>query len=282
MTFIPGILKADLAKLVEDGYETAYTEQENFSIVTQLQTGKSGEQKAGALSLTKLMLDKNEARINKTAPNYSINHIPKNKSSCLYLIKCQGGCNSSVFKIGRAKYILNRLTKYRTALPLDNSLMIVAVLHIPNPSLVVACEKALIANMMHFCAKHPSKMKQLRRTEWYYRLNGTGEAMALRTMINLGLHVAKTNATMNVTLHLFGKSAFNKMQSLPNIDHTPLWTVIPKHWKGMTPLEGQIHAAEMALVRDSDDDGFTTKELASVFDYKKSKVVVEIEPITFS
>ena len=33
MAFIPGILKADLAKLVEDGYETAYTEQENFSIV---------------------------------------------------------------------------------------------------------------------------------------------------------------------------------------------------------------------------------------------------------
>ena len=110
---------------------------------------------------------------------------------------------------------------------------------------------------------YPSKIKRLRRTEWHYKINGFGEAMSLRIFLALGYHAAKTNPSMKVKLHLFAKKSWNLMMKTPNIDYTPSWDVIPKHWKGLDPLEKELDAAERALADDPDDVGFSKRELGA-------------------
>ena len=97
MRYIGGPLKDDLRQMVEDGCEAFHPDYVNFSIVTQLQTGAEGSAKSGSLLLTQLMIDKNNSTKNKTTPKYNINQTPKTKSSSLYLIRCSGGCNNSIF-----------------------------------------------------------------------------------------------------------------------------------------------------------------------------------------
>ena len=84
LSYIQGIAKTELEALSEDGYKL--TGDENFSVVTQLQTGGTGG-KWGGLPLSKMMIDANEAWKNKTTPEYLINTIPQGKSSALYLIR---------------------------------------------------------------------------------------------------------------------------------------------------------------------------------------------------
>ena len=103
----------------------------------------------------------------------------------------------------------------------------------------------------------------------------------LRTMICLSCHVAKMYPSLKVTMHLYGKAAFNEMLKLPNIDLTPFIDIHPKKWKGMNALETELDEAEKALVKDPDDEGFTKKQLLSAFDPRTEEVVVEIEPLVF-
>lgn len=270
LSYIPGLLKAELKGLSEDGYMLTSDTHDNFSVVTQLQTGATGG-KWGGLSLSKMMIDANEARKHKKTPTYRINMIPKGQSSALYLIRSRN-CNAGYFKVGKAKYIKKRLPQYKTALPLDNDLIVIAVLIVPSPALIVALEKALIANLRQWCVDHPTKLKPLRRTEWFRRMNGLGEALTIRTMINLGVYAAKTE---KVELHLYGKTPWNDMLKLPNIGFTPRWDVINKEWKGLSPIERQLADAEEALVTDADDADFSKKELTSTYD-------VETNDVTFS
>ena len=114
-------------------------------------------------------------------------------------------------------------------------------------------------------------------------MDGLGEALTLRTMVNLGAFAAKTES--DAVLHLYGKTAWNDMMKLPNIGFTPRWDVINKMWKGLTPIERQLADAEDALITDADDSGFTKKELKSTLNIKTKKltqeVTVHIEPISY-
>ena len=275
VSYISGILKSELKQLSQDGFNMSSETYENFSITTQL--SKPGQGKYGALPLSRLMIDASVSRRNNTEPLFALNMLPKTKQSALYLIRCQNGCNEGYFKIGKAKRIKGRLPQYKCALPLDNTLMIVAVLIVPDNALIVALEKVLIANLNHWCVEYPTRIKQLRKTEWYRRMKGLGEALALRTMINLGCYASKTTTA---TLHLYGKTAWNQMLALPNIGYTPAWSVVNPKYKGLSPIEAQLADAEALLIEDPDDAGFTRKELNSEINKTTLDVEVVISPIS--
>jgi len=212
------------------------------------------------------MVDAHQSKKYKTEPMYQINKTPVGKSSALYLIRCRNS-NKSIFKIGRASKLVRRLASYKTALPLDNEILLISVLIIPDPFLVVACEKVLLANMMNFARLYPSRLKQLRKTEHYTRgVAHFGEALALRCFFCLATHIAKTRPNLDVHIHLFGTAALNEMFKLPKIGFTPRFDVVPKKWKGMSPLEQEISDTEASLVEDEDDRGFSKKHLAAVLD----------------
>ena len=274
--YISSIPRDEIKAMVVEGETMISGTYDNFLLTTQIPEGG----KWGGLSLTKLMVDANESRKHKTKPLYKINETPKTKSSALYLIRCRNA-NKSHFKIGRASKLVARLSKYKTALPYDNEILIIAVLVIPEPSVIVALEKTLIANLRQFCEEFPTKISPLRLTEWFRRGSGHfGEALVLRTLFCLASFAAKKYDTINIHMYLFGKAAFNEMMKLKNIGYTPRWDVVNKKWKGLSPIEAQLADAEAALVKDDDDEGFTKKQLASVIDEKTQSVVVLIQPIS--
>lgn len=240
--------------------------------------------KWGGLSLTKLMIDKHMSKKHKN-PIYKINETPVTKSSALYLIRCRNA-NKSLFKIGRASQLVKRLAKYKTALPLDNEILLISTLVIPDNSIIVAIEKTLIANLRHFSQMYPTRLKQLRRTEHYTRgTNHFGEALTLRCFFCLASHISKSYPKLEVHMHLYGTAAFNEMLKLPNVGYTPRFDIIPKKWKGMTPLEQALAEAEKDLVEDEDDRGFTKKQLQSSIDpdtLMVTPVSVFIEPLVKS
>jgi hypothetical protein len=278
--FIPSIMKTEIRGMVQEGETMVSGSYDNLL----LSYDKPDGGKWGGLTLTKMMVDAHKFKQNKTEPLYKINKTPVSKSSALYLIRCRNA-NKSLFKIGRASKLVRRLASYKTALPLDNEILLIAALIIPDPFLIVAVEKVLIANLRHFAEIYPTRLKQLRKTEHYTRgAAHFGEALALRCFFCLATHIAKTRPNLDVHIHLFGTAALLEMFKLPNIGFTPRFDVVPKKWKGMTPLEQEISDAEASLVEDEDDRGFSKKQLAAVLDPSSNfeDVVVFIDAISAS
>ena len=143
--YISSIPKDEIKAMALEGATMISGTHENLMVSYDKPDGG----KWGGLSLTKLMVDAHQSKKNKTEPMYNINKTPVSKSSALYLIRCRNS-NRSLFKIGRASKLVRRLASYKTALPLDNEILLISALIIPDPFLVVACEKVLLANMMNF------------------------------------------------------------------------------------------------------------------------------------
>ena len=149
VSYINGFPRAELEAMTQDGETMINGNYETFLLSTKLQSGSTGG-KWGGLSLSKLMIDANEYRKKLKPAQYALSETPKTKSSALYLIRMRNA-NKGYFKIGRAKELLKRLSKYKTALPLDNDIIVISCLVIPDPSLIVAIEKVLIANLRQWC-----------------------------------------------------------------------------------------------------------------------------------
>jgi len=277
--YISSIPRSEITGIVVENETMVSGSYENLWVTYNKAEGA----KWGGLSLTKLMIDATQSKKNKSKPIYKINETPVTKSSALYLIRYRDA-NKGLFKIGRGSKLVRRLAKYKTSLPKDNEILLVSTLVIPNPEIIVAIEKVLIANLRYFSELYPSKKcKQLRKTEHFTRgIDNFGEALVLRCFFCLATHIAKTHPKLNVHMHLYGMAAFNKMLTLPNIGYTPRFDIVPKKWKGLSPLEEALAEAEAQLVEDEDDRGFTKRQLSSILDPVTQKVTVFIEPITFS
>ena len=79
-------------------------------------------------------------------------------------------------------------------------------------------------------------------------------------------------------MHLFAKAAWNEMLTLSVHSHLPRWDVVNIRWKGLSPIDKQLHDAETAY-GNPDDDGLSKKQLTSAIDPTPQSVVVMIEPI---
>ena len=282
VSYINGFPRAELEAMALDGETMINGNYENFRLSTKLQSGSTGG-KWGGLSLSKLMIDANEYRKKPAAAQkpaqYALSETPKTKSSALYLIRMRNA-NKGYFKIGRAKELLKRLSKYKTALPLDHDIIVISCLVIPDPSLIVAIEKVLIANLRQWCLEYPTQIQPLRRTEWFTRgTHNFGEALVLRTFVALARFAAMNNHPVH--MHLFAKAAWNEMLKLSPHSHLPRWDVVNKKWKGLTPIEKQLHEAEN-LYGNLDDEGFSKKQLAATIDPGTQSVVVAIEPVSIA
>ena len=275
VSYINGFPKSELAMMSPADGTMINGNYDNFRLTTH-SIHEGG--KWGGLSLTKLMVNANLYRKKLKPAQYELSETLKTKSSALYLIRMRNA-NRGYFKIGRAKELLKRLSKYKTSLPLDHEIILISCLVIPDPSLIVAIEKVLIANLRQWCIDYPTQIQPLRRTEWFTRgTHNFGEALVLRTFLALARYSAMNHPTLQVHMHLFAKAAWNEMLTLSVHSHLPRWDVVNKKWKGLSPIEKQLHDAETLYGRE-DDEGFSKKQLASVIDPSTKSVIVAIEPI---
>ena len=124
--------------------------------------------------LTELMLDRRRdegiARNDKPIADrfYYENCYAPEKSSALYLIRCKTA-NRDIIKVGKAKQLLKRLAGYKTALPHEGEIIVIASLIIEGHGLVCALEKLVLSHINMWSAQPGSEIKRLRRTEWLFK-----------------------------------------------------------------------------------------------------------------
>ena len=126
--YITSIPRSELKDIVVEGETMVSGTYDNLLLTAQTPEGG----KWGGLTLTKLMIDAHLSKKYKAEPTYRINRTPIMKSSALYLIRCRNA-NKILFKIGRASKLVRRLSKYKTSLPLDNEILIISTLVVPDP-----------------------------------------------------------------------------------------------------------------------------------------------------
>ena len=106
----------------------------------------TGPTQWGAMPLTTMLL--NAKGVASGEMRYALAQIPREQSSGIYLIRYKPpGQHSVYFKVGRGKRLLRRLAGYKTYMPADNSILLVAVLSVSDvlqgvPSRAGACVRA--------------------------------------------------------------------------------------------------------------------------------------------
>ena len=213
--------------------------------------------KWGAMPLTRLMLD---AKLPAAQQLYRLSQTPIGQSSCIYIIryrdngsKCQ---HSRVVKVGRGKRCLRRLCCYKTYNVLDDDILIVAVLVVPEPGLICALEDLLLRQLDAWSEAEPTKVKRIRRTEWFYRLDGTTESLVLHTLLDFTMRIANLMPALRATLHLYSISTWTRMIKLdPQVNYPVDYTL-----KGKKRTLTKIEEAEALLIPHNQLEGFTKAE----------------------
>ena len=223
---------------------------------------ESPGKKWGAMPLTTLLVNAKEpAHMRK----YVLGRLPVDQSSAIYLIRYRGpGQHAGLFKVGRGKRCLRRLASYKTYMPRDHSILVVAVLSVSDvkdgipstgraPALICALEDALLRNLDVWGETIPTKVQRLRRTEWFRR-DATAEALVLSGLWQFTQRIADLHPTLKATLHIYSKTPFNDALDLPYS-----LSKINYKLKAKKRVMSKLEAAEDAFI-DESQDGFTKTE----------------------
>ena len=169
----------------------------------------TGPTQWGAMPLTTLLLNAKGAAPDEIT--YVLGRLPRDQSSGIYLIRYKPpGQHSAYFKIGRGKRLLRRMAGYKTYMPADNRIFVCAVLSVSDvihgipstgrtPALVCGLEDALLCNIDAWAESMPTKIKRLRRTEWFQR-NDTAEALVVAALI-MAVHPSDCTAPSHIEGH---------------------------------------------------------------------------------
>lgn len=223
--------------------------------------------------LTDMMLDrrmditvaKNNKSIDETF-YFENRHKPKN-SSALYIIRMKDA-NRTIIKVGRAGELLKRLAGYKTSLPLDGEIIVVASLIIEDAGLIYALETLLLNHIDLWSTQQGSQIKRLRRTEWIYKAKkDAGIAVCALAFTNILLIVASKLPKLRCGLYLHSRrvwlhvnTIWDKYKFNMGLNQSEVPSLIGK----LSAYDLAVQDATDALV-SSDDDDFTEKE-------KKAKI----------
>ena len=219
--------------------------------------------KYGCMPLTTLLINAKEEPL-PHVHKYVLGRLPVDQSSAIYLIRYKGpGQHAGYFKVGRGKKCLRRLASYKTYVPQDHAILVVAVLSLSDlrngipstgraPALICGLEDILLRNMDAWAVSMPTKVKRLRRTEWFRR-NPTAEALVVSALWQFTQRIADLHPTLKATLHIYSKTPFN--DSLDLSDST---SSVNYKLKGVKKKLSKLEAAEAKFTEDQ--DGFTKTE----------------------
>ena len=222
----------------------------------------TGPTQWGAMPLTTMLL--NAKGVTSGETRYALSRIPREQSSGIYLIRYKPpGQHSAYFKVGRGKRLLRRLAGYKTYMPADNSILLVACLSVSDimqglpstgraPALVCGLEDALLRNMDAWAEKMPTKIKRVRRTEWFLR-NDTAEALVVAALWQFTSRIAQLHPTLKATLHIYSKSVWNTSISIVDM--------VDYKSKSKKKKLSSVEAAEEEFIDHQRLDGFTKAEM---------------------
>lgn len=192
-------------KQIVDKHEVLTTTRHNgLVVIDPIADGASG------VSLQTLLLDSVSLE-----PQFYLNRSKQSAQPALYIISMKDA-NKGLFKMGMTgSKLLRRLCAYRTSLPLENEILVHAVLSFPKKThsgkanvkmLVAVFEGILKANL-----REVGHAQQLRNTEWFRKgRQSSNMATSLGFLIEIIDKLAWGLPNDTFTMHVFDKRLFTK------------------------------------------------------------------------